>query len=67
MKLTITAKINGKVEELLTLSQAGNKLHVTRQSVLKMVNNGRLRAVRTKLGSDEIYLVIKNDLRKIIR
>ena len=63
MKLSITAYIGGKWEDLVTISQAAKKLKVTRQAVLKMVNNGRIRAVRMP----EFYLIPLKDIRRIKR
>lgn len=60
-KLTITTTINGKPENLLTVVQTAKRLKVTRQAVLKMINAGRVRALRL----DNIYFIPISDLRKL--
>jgi excisionase family DNA binding protein len=61
MNIRINATINGKNEQLLTLTQAGKYLGITRQAMLKKINNGKIRAVKTP----EVYFVLFSEIRKI--
>jgi excisionase family DNA binding protein len=61
MKIKITANIRGKEEILYTISDSAKYLGISRQAVLKMVNNAVVRAVRTP----EFYLIPLSDLKKL--
>lgn len=61
MNIKIVAKVQGKEEEVMLVSQAGKYVGKSRQAILKMINEGKIRAIRTP----EVFLVFKKEIKKI--